>query len=230
MKHLIFLIIVFSICLNTNIFGQYKAKKEVKYFTRDQLFIDITYNHFIEAPEYLDQKWNSFGSNIFIMYNLLGKHSNIGLATGFGISFANFASNTYIDETNPTTIFSVIPDTLNYQKSQISTTYIDLPVEIRLRTNPNEKKKSVKFYLGFKLGYLLNNKTKYKGDDFVTGKHTKIRKYDLPNINPFRYGPYFRIGYSKLTVTGYYALYELFDKNKAPKIAPISLGISIIIF
>jgi len=210
--------------------AQNKNNEAVKYFGRDQVIFDLNYNYWIDNENTTRQNINSYGCSFYIMYNLLGKYSNICFASGFGLSMENINLETQPYDSLGYTYFTIIPSNIDYQKNKIALTYLDVPLEIRIRTNPNEKRKSFKIFLGGKLGYLINNHLKYIGEDFATGKWVKYKNYYLPNISPFRYGLTCRIGFGKFNITGYYALTTLFKENKSAEIYPVNIGISMILY
>lgn len=213
-----------------NCFAQYKEREEVKYFSRDQIIFDLNYNYWLESESITNFKWNSYGCSFYAMYNLIGKNSNSCFAAGFGISMENINLGSQPVDSLGYTVFKPIPSNVEYTKNKIALTYLDIPVEIRIRTNPNEKRKNFKLYLGGKFGYLLNNHLKYIGDDISTGKWVKYKTYWLPNISKYRYGLTARMGFGKLNISAYYALNTLFEENKAIEIYPINIGFSLFLF
>ena len=186
--------IIFSIVIK----AQYIEKDEVKYFASDQIIIDLNYNHWEDESNSVGQEWNSIGCGIYAIYNLIGKYSNICLAGGFGINMQNINLSTQPDETSAITVFYQIPDGTDYKKNKIALTYAEIPLEIRIRSNPNTKQKSFKLYLGTKFGYLINNHLKYEGEDPTTGEWIKYKTYNLPNISYYSYGITGRIGFGKI--------------------------------
>lgn len=228
MKKISFIIFILLI-LYHYAFGQIE-RKQVKYFARDQFIFDFNYNYWLDKENKSKQKWNSFGYEFSVMYNLIGKNSNVCIAGGFGLSFENKNLETIPKDSATNTYFLAIPSNIDYRKNKINLTYINIPLEIRIRTNPNEKRKSLKIYLGGQFSYLLSNHNKYIGEDLNTTSWIKVKHYNLPNISPFRYGVTLRIGFGKLNLKGYYALNTLFEESKAPEIYPINIGVSLFLF
>ena len=99
-------------------------------------------------------------------------------------------------------------------KNKSLVTYIDLPVEFRIRTiNKTIEDRmnfNFKLYLGFKAGVLVNDHTKNK-DNLTT-----VKVYNLP----YRYGPYVRIGF-----VGYHSLTSIFEENSV-NLTPFSIGLT----
>ncbi|MFA8449127.1 MAG: outer membrane beta-barrel protein [Bacteroidales bacterium] len=174
------------------------------------------------------------GANVFGMYTKpLGK-SNFSFAIGLGLGMHNLYSDSRIQDVNADVIkFEKIPEGVSYSRSKISLTYLDAPFEIRFLT-----KGDFRISAGFKVGLKINSHDKYKGDSYsydkdnklVTGASVVEKRRDINNIEPWRYGATFRIGYKWATLFGYYQLSDTFRGNKGPKIAPISVGISFVSF
>lgn len=103
------------------------------------------------------------GATGFMQYNMqIGKKELASFAIGLGIRNHNMYSNSLIDDIKDDTIkFVSIPRDVEYRKAKINLTYIDLPVEIKLRW-----KNGLKIVPGFKVGYLIDSKQKYKGDRY----------------------------------------------------------------
>lgn len=176
------------------------------------------------------------GASIFGMYNYRIKESVIYLSGGIGIGMHNLYSNTIIpDEKADSISFQKITDNVGYKKSKLTLAYIDVPLEFRIKTT-----KGFRMAFGFKFGFLMNAHTKYKGNritaidedgametDEVNVKH---KAKDVQQIETWRYGPTFRIGYKWINLTVYYQLSDVFKVDKGPELAPISIGLAVIPF
>ncbi len=205
----------------------------IKKMANDQLIIDLNYNSWLNVPENVTIKPLSLGMNIYLMKPLVGKKSNFSIAAGLSLGSQNVNNNSVPYDSAGVTFFnSECLDTIEYKKNKFTTIYVDVPVELRLRTNQNSKEKSFKISAGFKIGYLISSYTKYVGDDYrvsSSGDKVKFKEYRIKNILQYRYGVYARIGYGQFNLTGYYALTSLFEENKEHEIVPFSVGISIIL-
>ncbi len=224
-------LISFILLLSVNLlFSQDDKKSGIKIFSDDNLIVDINYDFWLNTPSNITLKPYSRGINVSYLYNFTGEHSNICLAAGAEVSCQNFFIDAKPELNNGFVNFVNIPDNIDYKKNKLSTTYIEIPFEIRFRTNKScRKDKSFKIFAGFKVGYLVNNHIKYKGDD-GSGKEIKIKQYNIDNIQKYRYGITARIGYGKFNITGFYPLTQLFEKDKGPDITPISVGLSVFLF
>jgi hypothetical protein len=186
-------------------------------------------------PDNMNTRTINQGAQVFGMYTYRVNESSFYLAGGLGMGMHNLYSNTYIQDIKADTIvFSNIPDGVSYKKSKISLTYIDLPIEFRIKTN-----KGFRIALGFKVGYLINSHTKYKGQRFLVtdddetisdGVNVTDKERDISKMELWRYGPTFRVGYKWFNVTAYYQLSKLFIPGKGPQLYPISIGVAVIPF
>ena len=175
------------------------------------------------------------GSQVYGLYTYRIKESTVYLAGGIGISTHNMYSNSYIEDVKADSIsFVRIPDDISYKKSKISLAFIDVPLEFRIKTD-----KKFRIAFGFKFGFNINAHQKYKGNRFsvdddgtVTsdGVNVKVKQKDIRQIETWRYGPTFRIGYKWFNVTVYYQLSKVFKVDKGPQLYPISIGIAVIPF
>ncbi len=159
------------------------------------------------------------GAGAFVTYNIPFGTSPVSFAIGAGIGCHNLYSNTTINDIKAdTTVFTRIPDTIDYKKSKLGLTYLDFPMELRFVA-----KNKIRFSVGVKLGYLLDAKTKYKGDNLEGDQITvKYRKVD--NVDKFRFGPTIRFGYDWFQIMGYFSVTQIFDKGLGPELYPISVG------
>jgi hypothetical protein len=197
------------------------------------LFIDITQNTWLHLPDDVSTKFISGGFNISIFYDFFVAKKFFGIAPGIGFSNATVKSNTFIyyffDNQNNVDSVSLVPmDDSAYIKSKISTSYLDLPIELRFRIKPDERGKNFWIAPGFRAGILLSDFWKYK-DNNLNGNNTvrKVKIYDTHFVESFRYGISLRAGYYKFGVYVFYSLTSLFEKNKGPDLVPFSAGITL---
>jgi hypothetical protein len=220
-------------------------KKSIpKMKSRDRLIIELTHDNWLNKPDYIETKWFSRGFNAFVMWDVpLVKSGIISVAPGLGISNTNVFSNVLIQSSlsDDSTHFNVIPTSvpnltttvendsvaLKYSKNKLTVSSIDIPLELRFRTNPS-KGKPFKLAIGARVGYVINAHTKYKGEDYRDGSQREVTLKEAPaiNINRLKYGVTGRIGYGNFNIFGYYSLSKLFNTSLAPEITPISVGIS----
>lgn len=187
-------------------------------------------------PTGMDTRTINQGAQVFGMYNYRVKEGIVYLAGGIGIGTHNLYSNTIIPDVRADSIsFLPIPtDEMGYKKSKLALAYVDVPIEFRIKTE-----KGFRIAIGFKFGYLMSAHTKYKGHRYTVdseGNFTtdnvdvKEKEMDVQQIEAWRYGPTFRIGYKWFNLTAYYQISKVFQADQGPAIYPISVGIAVIPF
>lgn len=179
----------------------------------------------LNDPEGIKVRGFNQGAGVFAMYSIPLGESNFSFAIGAGFGWHNLYSNGTIEDITADTIkFIKIPDSVSYKKSKLGLTYLDFPIEFRLKTN-NKIRASV----GVKLGYLLDAKTKYKGD-LENGTQVILKSRDVAQVDKFRFGPTVRFGYDWFQLSAFYSVTHIFEKDRGPDVYPISLGITFMPF
>lgn len=173
------------------------------------------------TPANYDARAINQGFNIFGTYNFpLGKSPHT-FSLGVGIRSQNFYSNTRINDLNADTI-QFVPLTNNYKRSKVNLVYLDFPAEFRFRFNDKWK-----LGVGFKLGVVLDSKTKYVGDATATGPRVYEKNRKISNLEKYTFGPTLRIGYKWFSVFGYYQPARVFQRDLGPEFYPLSVGFTI---
>jgi len=167
------------------------------------------------------------GANVFIMYNLQMGKSLHSFSVGLGIRSVNMYTNSRVEDIKGDSIvFTLIPDIgvnkVDYKRTKINMTYLEIPVEFKFRW-----KSGFKFGVGFKGGYLIDSKEKYVGMRSATGPWEKVKQKDINYLQDFAFGATLRVGYKFISLFGYYQITEVFEVNRGPELYPISVGITI---
>ncbi|MEI6748184.1 MAG: outer membrane beta-barrel protein [Bacteroidales bacterium] len=212
-------LITFSVaCLLTlAVSAQNKEKLSIKKLNSGiDLFTDVWQG----MPSVVKPRTINQGINIYTMYTFPVKKSNFTFAIGAGIGSHNLYSKGKL-VSDDTSYFSPIP--VKYDKSKLNLTYLDFPLELRYK-NKSEYRASI----GFKLGVLISNHTKYKGSSFDgSGKSVKEKSSGMDNLENLRYGVTALAGYKWINITFFYSLSNVFVKSKGPPVFPISIGIAL---
>jgi hypothetical protein len=121
------------------------------------------------------------------------------------------------------------------RKTQLITNYIDMPLELRYSSKPEDPARSFKIAAGFRVGYMYDafNKIKYKAD----GEVKQVKDKQFHNLNRFRYGMYGKVGLGNVSLFCYYNLSPLFEagkgfytNGKADDFNTMTIGISLAAF
>ena len=193
--------------------------------------IDVFNDIYLNVPDSVKGRFFNPGISFSGFFEHHFKNSNFSVAIGAGIGSHNFYSNSFVvTDTNGITglrpIKNIYPNN-SYKKNKISYTYLDFPVEVRMRA-----KNDIRAAIGFKVGLLLDSHSKDKGLDYLSGtkKSLFIKTKDINDIEKLRYGVSTRFGWKFINVTGFYSLSNLFAKDLGPELYPISFGISLMPF
>jgi hypothetical protein len=195
----------------------------------DRILLELPFYYVLNQPSDLKIGFSS-GFNIYFTYDVVLGKSRFSIAPGAGFGTDNFShKSNYIKWHKDTvTTFPKIGDSIDVKKSKLGVSYFDIPLEFRFRSKPNKKNTSWKLAAGFKIGFLMGSKWKYKGENFDnSGEKIKTKDYGVDNLSKIRYGVYLRGGYGMFNLFCYYSISSLFDKDKGPQMHPLSFGIAI---
>jgi len=189
---------------------------------KDRIVVDFSYDSFMHLPSGISQKPYSLGGNIFFMWDYPFGYGPLSVAFGAGFSTHDVHTNGKIVYSIDGKYTSFVPITTKYNTNKLSSNYVEIPVELRMRTKGDH---DFLIYIGFKGGYAYNVHTKYQDAD------GKVKVYGIKNINPWRYGPTFRIGYDQFNLQAFYSLSEIFYKGHGePGMSPFSVGIGLLLY
>lgn len=103
--------------------------------------------------------------------------------------------------------------------NKLSSHYIELPLELRYRT---QTKNPFRVYAGAKAGYLV--KSKYELDE---GLGDLYERKNLDELERFKYGLTFRIGYGMVNLYAYYGLNGLMKPETQKGVNQLSFGLTL---
>jgi hypothetical protein len=192
--------------------AQKPAKKPyVMNVPKDRIVIDLNATNWIhKGTNGFKTQFYSRGLNIYGMYDIQIKKSRVSFAVGAGVSWVNIYNNSKLtDSAGSGARFTPYP-LANYHDSikinKVTETWIDVPLELRIRTNRDRLDQVWKFNVGFKFGIKVDAYTKV----VFKNPHLNIKEKPYPDFELFRMGPTLRIGYSSFNITGYYGLLGVF--------------------
>jgi hypothetical protein len=188
-----------------------------------QIMVDFGFNLSSNTPYEMRNNWfrsKSLGIYFIKPYDI---SKNVSFRPGIGVAFEKFGHKDnpltidYVD--NSVGIGSKVLgyDTIagNIKKNQLSVSYIDIPIEIRVNFSGNEKKDGLYFALGGSAAFLFDSKTKMKFED-VDGRKRKEKVKSDFRITKIRMGAYARLGYRNVGL--YYKIHftDLFYNDGPP--------------
>ncbi len=210
------------------------------------IMVEFGFAYDSEYPEELELDWfRSRSFNLYYMYDFrLFGSDKLSLNPGFGLGTDNYAfrSKRFLVE-GQDSLFGQVVALDSYEEfkdnngnqpamrhSKVNPIYIDIPLEIRYRTNST--KKSFRLALGGKVGIRVDNKSKvkYRAD----GQTQKIKIKNELHTELFRYGVYARVGFGSFNFWVYKSLSNLFISPSTEVIqgnfSPWVYGITLVTF
>ena len=172
--------------------------------------------------------------NMYFMFAFPFKtNPKLSAAIGIGVAsdhiFLNKTRVGIIDNT-PTVRFQNLSDTNHFKKYKLATSYLEVPVELRFTSNPENDRKSFKMALGVKIatqlaawtkGVELANKNGQTINDYK--EKQKSRKF----FNSNRLSVMGRVGYGPFTAFISYAITPVFKEGVGPQVRPMTIGLTL---
>ena len=202
-------------------------KDEPRNKHQDHMMIDFGYETFTSRPGFTNFEWYNNGLNIQFFYDQLFGQSGFSLAVGVGFSTQSYYSDKQIRRDTNKVEYSdwVTPDNFPYQKNKVSTSFIDIPLELRFRTRVDDWGYRWKFSVGGKVGFLIDTH-----DKNVDINNVKYKTYYFPDMNNIRAGLVARAGYGKVNFSAFFSLTEFFIPGRGPEMKQIGIALSLVPF
>ncbi len=212
-----------------------EIEKKFQKYSKDRFAIDFNGTNWIykgsdAGMNGLKTKAWSRGINIYFYWDFRFKKSRVSFAPGIGYSCSNIYSRHGLIEDSAGTHFEALPTKdaqdrdIAYKVNKVTLQYVDIPLELRIKTNPDKFNNCFKFAIGFKAGIRVDAHTKIKTKIDNKVKVDVQRRF--PDFNLWHMGPTFRFGYSSFNITAYYGVLGVFKKDKGPKANEFAIGIS----
>jgi hypothetical protein len=226
MKHVYVLLILF-VTIATNGWSQEGTKEEPRNKHQDHMLIDFGYETFTSRPNFTNFEWYNNGLNIQLFYDKLFGQSGFSGAIGVGFSTQSYYSDRQIRrDTNKSFAYSNwLPTEEAYDRNKVSTSWVEVPVELRYRSEIDDWGYRWKFSVGAKVGFLFDTH-----DKLVNKQGTKFKTYYFPDMNNVRFGLVARAGYGKVNFTTFFSLTEFFVPGRGPEMKQVSVAISLVPF
>jgi hypothetical protein len=229
--------VVFSLLLiSFSLFAQEKPHKAARPNIPGSFMIDIGVNRALDKPENFKQGfWGSRTLNLYYQYPIRMGRSKFSFNPGIGAGMERwkFTNKYVLADTIKNSIdeYLLVQGSTFYsgiKKSMLIANYVEIPLEFRFDTTPEDIARSFNVAIGGRIGYLFDSKmkVKYKQDGETRIEKTKQNL----GLTQFRYGVYTRIGVGGFNFFGFYNLSPLFEKDKGPDkttMTSFTVGISI---
>ena len=208
--------------ISFSLFAQEKPRKAARPNIPGSFMIDLGFNRALNKPANFKQGfWGSRTLNLYYQYPIRIGRSKFSFNPGIGASmerwkFTNLfvLADTTKDSNDNFLLYPGATFFKGIKKSTLIANYVEIPIEFRFDTAPEDIARSFNVAIGGRIGYLFDSKMKVK---FKEDGETKILK-DKQNLglNQLRYGVYTRIGVGAFNIFGFYNLSPLFEKDKGP--------------
>jgi hypothetical protein len=154
--------------------------------------------------------------------NMTFKRMNIGIRDNTpAIRFTHVTDSSFGTKLTDTTFF---------KHYKLATSYLEVPVELRWTSKPDDERRSVKIALGLKAGLMLNAHTKGKTLQYkkaTTISDYKEKEFSKKFFNTNRFVATARIGYGHYNLFGTYQITTLFKEGLGPQVRPVTIGIAL---
>jgi hypothetical protein len=227
-----------STVLQSTVAPGYSSTSKLKMKNRpaDHLMIQLSSDHWAGMPDSIDSHQEGFsrGFNAYFMFDKPFRNSpKFSIGIGAGISTSNIffkRMNVDLISTSELLPFKALDSTNHFKKYKVATSYLEVPLEFRFTSNPDNINKSFKAALGLKVGTLVNAHTKGKSlqdknnnlvNAFVEKENSK--RY----INSTRFMGTARFGYGIISLFGSYQLNKILKDGLGPDMNLYQVGLTL---
>ncbi len=219
MKKVFFTLI--ALIFSVTSYAQLIANKTDKKFTVN---LDFFNDFQLSTNDNWDARMFNQGFSTALTYNFpLGESKKHTVSIGLGYSGHNYFSYSRIMNpyTTDTLVFQQYRDVDGFKRNKLNCNYIEMPFEVRFRI-----KDAWKIGIGFKVGVLVNAKTKFVGNN-EDGVRIHEKYSYIKNVERYAYSATLRVGYKWVNLYAAMQLVPVFGVgHDAPRIMPLSVGLT----
>jgi Outer membrane protein beta-barrel domain len=200
----------------------------------DHFMLQFTVDSWMNKPDSIRTKGIGRGGNIYFMMNFpfkTNKKMSVAAGLGFGTS-GIFLDKQSIDiaGTSTTLRCKKLDTSSRFKKYKVATAFLEIPVELRYFSKPDDVDHSWKFAIGAKVGTLLDAHTKGKkledkNGNPLTSYTEKIKQKRY--FNTTRIALTARIGFGHFSVFGQYQVTNVLKDGAGAEVKPFSVGIAL---
>jgi hypothetical protein len=241
MKKIVFVVIsclFFSMAFSQESTPSTTNNNKVNFTNRsgDHFMLQLSSDHWTGMPDSISshQKGFSKGFNAYIMLNKPFKSApKLSLGIGIGISTSNMTFKKMdigIKDAPGLLHFTALDSTNHFKKYKLATSFLEIPLEFRFTSKPNNPNKSFKAAVGLKVGTLVNAHTKGKTLQNTSGTtlNTFVEKENSKRFfNTTDFMATARLGYGIISLFGSYQLNKLLKDGSGPNIKFYQIGVTI---
>ncbi len=202
----------------------------------DHFMLQLSSDHWAGTPDSISshQQGLSRGFSAYIMLNKPFKNSpKISLGIGVGISTSNiYFKKMEVDvKAAPGLLPFIAEDSANhFKKYKLATSYLQIPLEFRFTSKPNNPNKSFKAAVGLKVGTLVNVHNKAKTLQNAAGTTLNgylVKENSKRFFNSTDFMATARFGYGIISLFGSYQLNRLLKDGAGPNLKLYQIGITL---
>jgi hypothetical protein len=202
----------------------------------DHLMIQVSSDRWLGAPDSIDSRRKSLSraGNIYIMMDKPFKgNPRFSAAFGIGVGTSSILlKNTEADITGsiPTLGFTYTDSANHFKKYKITTSFLEIPVELRYTAHPETPGKTFKMALGLKVGKMLKASAKGKNLLDVSGNTVNEFTQKISStryFNTTRLAATARVGYGYFSLFGSYNITSVFKDGVAADMKLLQVGLTI---
>ncbi|HLT73009.1 MAG TPA: hypothetical protein VKZ75_10170 [Cyclobacteriaceae bacterium] len=194
--------------------------------------LEFGFNQTLDAPDTFDLGfWGSRSVNVFYQFDKRIGNSKFSIHPGLGLSLERFKLKNNYTLTSTVSTTELVPASDFYpgiKKSMLVTNYLEVPVEIRFSTRPDDPSRSFRLSVGGRIGYLYDSFTKIKYSE--EGEVKTVKSKQNYNLTKLRYGTFFKVGAGNIGLIAYYNLTPLFEEGEGPEqteMSTFTIGLSV---
>jgi Outer membrane protein beta-barrel domain len=181
--------------------------------------LEFAFNQPYNKPDTFDIGfWGSRTLNLYYMYDMRIGHSKFSVHPGIGVSLERYKLKNNYTLADGSSGTDLIPGSDTYsgiKKSMVVTNFIEIPLEFRFSSKPDDPVHSFRVSIGGRVGYLFDSYTKINYKE--GGEKKKIKDKENFNLSDFRYGLFFKLGAGNICLVSYYNISPIFKKDKGPE-------------
>lgn len=192
-------------------------------YREDQFYVGLTYNRLLKTPEGYSQNGLATGFHAGFLRDMpLNKARTVAVAAGLGLSWNKYHHDMFVSESGGNVTYQILDD-IDYDRNKLEQLFIEAPFEFRWRNSTPTSTKFWRIYAGFKVRWLVFNKSTFSGDDKIV-----VRQND--DLERLQYGPTLSVGYNTWNFHVYYGMNSLFrdgflDDGQALDMRALNLGL-----
>ncbi|HTR30373.1 MAG TPA: outer membrane beta-barrel protein [Puia sp.] len=202
---------------------------------QDHFMFELGYDNWVGSTDSMNIKGFNHSENFYFMYAWPFKtDARFAVAAGIGLGSSNiyFAHQEVLVAAyqNQTLAFPDEEGANHYKKYKLTTTYLEVPVELRFSLDPEHMDHSWKFAVGTKIGLMMSAYT--KGRTLVSATGQTLGVFTVKNsskqfFSTAEFTPTFRVSKGFIGFFAQIHVNPLIKPAAGPSVFPVSGGIVI---